>query len=295
MIDQTDYIPPLSLNYNWGDSDKNLYERDFANPYSKIILPLAIDQIENEEIIIGQRLPKILDIGCGFAPLALGYKIFLEKLNSLTLFKNTKCEPDEILYLGIDIRFDAIDWLKKAYSADNKFVFYHHEANQSLDYVGDFESDKKVNKTATSAKSNGNECHFSLPVPYISDFQWSSSVFTHLTPQAVINALQFIYSSLAPGGVSINTWLIADTQSCLAMSTGKADRKLEIDKGEFLTYSEKNPLLCTAYKLDFIKKSYRRAGLQIQSIEKGSWRGSGLENQYDHYQDVIVARRLNKY
>jgi SAM-dependent methyltransferase len=292
MIDQSLFIPPLSLNYNWSDTDKTLYEQEFAASYSKRILPLAIEQIENEEIASGQRLPRILDIGCGFAPLALGYKILMDACRPWMLSENAKNNIEEILYLGIDIRSDAIMWLKSAYSCDTRFSFDLHHANASSDYVGDFEPSKKVNTTATSATSDGSECLFQLPSPYLADFQWSASVFTHLTPQAVINALQFIRSSLSPEGVSINTWLIADQQSCLAMSTGEADRKLEIDKGEFLTYSERNPLLCTAYKLDFIKKNYRQAGLEIQSIEKGSWRGCGVENQYGNYQDVIVAKRL---
>ena len=292
MIDQSLFIPPLSLNYNWGDTDKTLYEQEFAASYSKRILPLAIEQIETEDIASGQRLPKILDIGCGFAPMALGYKILMDACKPLILSDNTEDGIEEILYLGIDIRSDAIMWLKNAYSCDTRFGFYLHSANSSSDYIGDFDPEKKVNTAATSATSNGSECLFQLPVSYLADFQWSSSVFTHLTPQAAINALQFIRSSLSPEGVSINTWLIADTQSCMAMSTGEADRRLEIDKGEFLTYSEKNPLLCTAYKLDFIKKSYSQAGLEIQSIEKGSWRGCDFTNPYDHYQDVIVAKRL---
>ena len=60
----------------------------------------------------------------------------------------------------------------------------------------------------------------------------------------------------------------------------------------FFAIYERSPLLCTAYKLDFIKKSYRQTGLEIQSIEKGPWRKGGVVNQYDNSQDVIVAKRL---
>ena len=96
---------------------------------------------------------------------------------------------------------------------------------------------------------------------------------------------------MSQSAVSINTWLIVGEHSRLAMKTGIADRKLEFDCGDFLTYSKSNPLVCTAYKLPFVERCYSDAGLKILSIEKGSWRGDGMKNRFNHYQDVIISTR----
>lgn len=118
--------------------------------------------------------------------------------------------------------------------------------------------------------------------------QWSGSFFTHLTPQGASSALKFIRSSLDEGGIAVNTWLIADTQSCMAIKCEEADRYLEYDLGEFLTDSIDNPLGCTAFKKEFIERVYEEADLNIVEILLGSWRGFGETNGL-HYQDIIIA------
>ena len=76
------------------------------------------------------------------------------------------------------------------------------------------------------------------------------------------------------------------------MMAGYADRKLPITSQHFLTYSENNPLVCTAYKLDYILSAYEQAGLRVIRIDRGSWRGCGIVNKFSHYQDVIIASRV---
>jgi hypothetical protein len=73
------------------------------------------------------------------------------------------------------------------------------------------------------------------------------------------------------------------------MAIGAADRKCEIDLGSYLTYSADNPLVCTMYKLEAVKELYFKAGFKIIDILRGSWRGSNIQNQFNHYQDVVVA------
>jgi len=165
-----------------------------------------------------------------------------------------------------------------------------HESDKATDYVGEF-SRAKANTAFTRGESDGSECNYEINSKTPFDIQWSSSFFTHLTPNAVRKSLQFIKSLLSQNAVSINTWLIVDEHSRLGMQTGIADRKLEIDCGDFLTYSKSNPLVCTAYKLQFVEKCYRDAGLKILSIEKGFWRGGEGKNNFNHYQDVIISTR----
>jgi hypothetical protein len=90
----------------------------------------------------------------------------------------------------------------------------------------------------------------------------------------------------------VNTWLIIDNESAYSLAAGSADRELPFDFGDFLTYSESNPLVCTCYKIEAIERMYRESGLEIVSIDKGSWRGPAYKNGANHYQDIIISRPL---
>jgi len=279
-------IPPFSINYNAGD-DPTDYIHNFTIPYINKYLPSCISATNIQEFISGEKVPKLLDIGCGFAQMALAYKVLIKASNNLQ--NNSLTDQNNPWYVGVDIRKDAIDWLVNAYKSDNRFYFHHHSADSSVSYSGKRGNSNYISPEESSAESDGSECIYKLPLPFKSDIQWSSSLFTHLTPKATVNALKFIKDSLTPQGIAVNTWLIADTESSLAMITRQADRSLPIDKGAYLTYSKSNPLVCTSYKLQFILQAYKLAGLKIQNIRRGSWRGSGHKNDFDHYQDIIIA------
>ena len=87
------------------------------------------------------------------------------------------------------------------------------------------------------------------------------------------------------------TWLILDDRNRLAVDNGKADRKLPYEINNIFTYSELNPLVCTAYRLNDLLKIYHLSGHEIINIEFGSWSGIGRNNQLT-YQDVVISRRV---
>jgi SAM-dependent methyltransferase len=276
-------IPPLAINYNTAETSAQEYTEKFASEYLGNFLPRCLEVLEGQ-FMLG-AVPRILDIGCCLGPMAFAYAALREAVRPL------KANATKGLgYVGIDIRADAVSWLRQAYQDQPDCLFHLHEAAKSADYVGDFGADRK-NTATTWAQSDGTECDFRLPMSFMADLQWSSSFFTHLTPQAVEHALAFVASSLSPEGRAVNTWLIVDTHSCLALASGAADRQLPVDAGHYLTYSKENPLVCTAYKLPFIVDAYARAGLQIVSIERGHWRGGTTRNLFGHYQDVIISRK----
>ncbi|MDX2019980.1 MAG: class I SAM-dependent methyltransferase [Deltaproteobacteria bacterium] len=277
-------IPPLSINYNTAETNEAAYKEEFASDYLGNFLPRCLEVLDGQ-FLLGP-VPRILDIGCGLGPMAFAYAALREAVRPLQ--SNVS---NELGYVGIDIRTDAIAWLRQAYHQRPECLFHLHEAAKSADYVGNFGADRK-NTATTWAQSDGTECDFRLPVSFTADLQWSSSFFTHLTPQAVEHALAFVASSLSPHGRAVNTWLIVDAHSCLALASGAADRQLPVDAGQYLTYSRENPLVCTAYKLPFIMEAHARAGLQIVSIERGHWRGGQTRNLFGHYQDVIVSRKI---
>lgn len=266
--------PPLKKNWNWGKGRSD-YIKHFSSYFIEYIFPYLLKSANDHGVSLKKL--SILDIGCGWAPLAIPFVI-----NNQVSLSN---EDVGNRYLGIDIRKDAIEWLRCAYSKYNNVSFQLHTAAIEADYIG-----AEHKKTKTLAESDGLEAKFSIPNDFCANIQWSSSVFTHLTPQACTQALFSIKENCLSSGIQINTWLIVDDESRYSLAAGIADRELPFDCGDFLTYSEMNPLICTAYKLEAIERIYRNSGLEIIKIDRGSWRGPTYQNNAKHYQDIIISR-----
>jgi len=279
-------LPNKKINYNFFQNSLENYEEKFLNQYLYYILPLCLENIK----IYNLNFPKILDIGCGFAPMGLAAKIFR------SLWLNEKKIQDkefDYSYVGIDIRKDAIEYNKINYKKYPENYFLLHEASTNVDYIGDYAkfSNNASNIQTTSQISNGDETNYKIPFVYKADIQCSVSMFTHITPSALSNVVKFIYETLSDEGVTFNTCHIIDPESLFLMKTGLSDRYLEYDFGTFMSYSEKNPLLNTAYKIDYINEIYKNNGLKIINIIKGNWRnikkkGDGID------QDIIIAKKI---
>jgi hypothetical protein len=265
-------IPPRKMNYNWSGSKIN-YQRDFLGFYALNVFPYFLSK--TNELQVSTKDVTLLDIGCGWGPAAAAFAIYSEAMKGLGNFN----------YLGIDIREDAIGWLKKAYADYPHIQFQHHSAEANVDYIGE-----GAIKNKTIASSTGIEAKFNFAKGFQHNWQWSSSVFTHLTPEGCREALRSIRQSCSTISMQLNTWLIIDEQSRYSLATGTADRVLPYDSGDFLTYSEKNPLVCTCYKMEVIERLYSEAGLEIVQIDRGSWRGPNYKNSAQHYQDIVISR-----
>lgn len=266
--------PPQKKNWNWGKGEGE-YVKQFSSNFIKSIFPYLLRN--TRELGVSSDEISLLDIGCGWAPMAIPFVIYESAIG--------RSRENQIGYLGIDIREDAISWLIRAYE-DYPFVnFLCHQANKEVDYIEAQQIQSKTNST-----SEGEEANFSFPSGFVHNVQWSSSVFTHLTPQACTQALKSIRGSCAQNSMQANTWLIIDNESKYALTAEIADRKLPVDCGDFLTYSGQNPLLCTAYKIEMIEKMYAEVGLEIVRIDRGAWRGVTYKNEANHYQDIVISR-----
>jgi len=254
--------PPYEMNYNFG-ADADSYERDFGVKERDVILP-SIMKLAG----LRQGVDKLafLDLGCGWGPMAYAFSVLTEGVPG--------CR-----YLGVDIRKDAIDWLTAAYAKVENIEYLHHAADHKVDYIS---------SGGTLLESSGDEGGYAVPEKAF-DLQWSHSLFTHLTPQACHQALNSISRSLSQGGVAINTWLIIDDHSMQSLRDGVADRQLPFDFGDFLTYLQDNPLMCTAYKSPAIQRFYEEAGQKITAFLPGSWRGRGISNGVT-YQDIVISQ-----
>jgi hypothetical protein len=267
--------PPDNIDWNWSRSQRRRHAKGFSERFVKFIFPYVLRNAVDHGIAPAEMV--LLDLGCGWAPMAIPFVI-----NGTVHGWN---RGDQVRYLGIDIREDAVEWLTRTY-ADYPYVrFHHHRVRNGADYVNAVQL-----HTETDAASDGAESDYAIDPGFVHNVQWSSSVFTHLTPQASSRALKFIRGCAAKTSLQVNTWLIIDDESKYALAAEIADRKLPYDFGDYLTYTKQNPLVCTAYKLEAIKRMYDEAGLEIVRIDRGAWRGPAYRNDADHYQDIVVSR-----
>lgn len=268
--------PPRGKNWNFANSEKE-YSKQFSANFIEYSFPYLLRNARELGVSLDELT--LLDVGCGWAPMAVPYVLYEGE--------NRVDRPVPVGYLGIDIRQDAIDWLTRTYAKYSFVKFLLHETVKEADYIS-----AQQNQVNTFAASEGGETAFKIPEHFTHNVQWSSSVFTHLTPQACLQALKSIRRSCKDISLQVNTWLVIDKESKYSLATGIADRELPFDCGDFLTYSKSNPLICTAYKIEAIEEMYLDAGLEIVRIDRGSWRGPFHKNDAHHYQDIIVSRPL---
>jgi len=216
-----------------------------------------------------------LDFGCGFGTLA-------------TALINYGHDTGK--YFGYDTNLRAIDYCSSAFARVPHFNFYCPLVERTTNYVTNrryanarnaFDNHKVASPSRTSLKRLlGGEvltCQFSL------------SVFTHMWPEDAINSLRSFSEFTSKDTVFINTWLIVDDFARDAVQSGRADRELPIEVGGILTYSNANPLLCTAYPLELLHDVYYKAGHKIEQIGYGSWAG---RNNGVTYQDIVVSKLI---
>ena len=264
--------PEEKTNWNFSRLSGDTYS-NYLESYLKYYLPLCLGELRKQDP--NYKHIKVFDFGCGFGPMA--YATYL--------LSNAVETPVE--YLGLDIRKDAIEWLSTRYKNVNSHSFIHNDVPAEYDYI----SAGQLGRPTFSTSEKGVEGQFSTGSPH--NIQWSSSVFTHMTSQGALNALESIAASASQKSVQINSWLIVDDISLLGMHIGTADRRLPIDMGDFLTNNASSPLECTAFKQNTIFDLYQRAGLEIIDIEYGGWRNKSNPNtKTHHYQDLIISRKM---
>jgi SAM-dependent methyltransferase len=279
-------IPPRRINSN---HDRTLNDQQyidtFSEPYQSRYLSWILRQYYK---FCFAKMPSngsvsILDLGCGWAPLAHAIATLSARHQSYSSLS--------LGYTGVDIKAENIDFLSHAYAGMPEFKFYLQATQEQVDYIGEYRHDNGINDARTSSQSSGVESDYSFLHRDSYDIQWSNSLITHLTPSAVDLCLNSIARCLKPGGISINCLLLLDPTAVNAMALGLADRDLRLDMGSYFTYSRDNPLLCTGYKPEFLLQRYTAHGLNILDIQYGHWRGDGSSNDIDNYIDIIVAQK----
>jgi hypothetical protein len=262
-------IPKPSINQNQIPTSKIAeYVSEYLNLHTSVYPFISsIAQLHEKSVT--------LDFGCGFGTLAAAYKL-----------DDSKCGN----YYGYDTNPQAVKFCRDAYSEEDRFAFFGPEIDSTTNYV----TNKRI-ATANDAFSKRKKAYPSsediakLLGSKLFNCQFSLSVFTHMWPEDAIETFRVFREFSAKDATFINSWLILDDVAISNINQGKADRNLPIEVGGIHTYSQLNPLVCTAYPIEKLHNVYSEAGHVITDIRFGSW--SGRENGVT-YQDIVISKQI---
>jgi SAM-dependent methyltransferase len=264
-------IPPPSLNFN---QDTASSIEDYKAAYFEAAREKELPFLAS----VAHLNPKCstLDYGCGLGRLAAAFADSENRFGS---------------YFGWEPEPQALRWLQSAYENSLGFRFDGTQLINNMNYVTNrgnystveenFESRSEAVPSVTDLLRLMNGVKFNL--------QFSSSVFTHMWSSDIALTLKSFNDVASDNALFVNTWLIVDLYAQTSLDRGEADRILPIEINGALTYSQSNPLVCTAYRQKDVERMYRESGHQILEILYGSW--SGRSNGVT-YQDIVVSKRI---
>jgi SAM-dependent methyltransferase len=193
---------------------------------------------------------RVLDIGCGIGRMARVLVPVLRPPGS---------------YDGFDVAAAGIEWCRGRYrGTPAPFRFEHADLHNSI-YNPDGRGDPRDYRFPYS------DGQFDLAV--------ATSVYTHLRPDAADNYLAEAARVLASGGRLFATWfLFDDPQHPPPQFTRHGDAAVA-DPGA--------PEAAIAYPEAWLRERLAAAGLALDAIRPGTWRGGSGAT----FQDVVIAHR----
>jgi hypothetical protein len=105
---------------------------------------------------------------------------------------------------------------------------------------------------------------------------FSNSLFTHLVPQATERYLIEIGRVLRPGGRTMNTMFLLNTESLAALDApdSRQGPTHPFGRGIARVKDPENPEAWIAFDEGFMRRLHRRAGLRIEEpVRYGKWSG----------------------
>jgi SAM-dependent methyltransferase len=199
----------------------------------------------------------VLEVGCGLGRIGHAVAAFLRPSGH---------------YEGFDVSREAIEWCAREITTRYPWARFTHCDVFNGTY----------NPSGTIAPGE-----FRFPYPDSSfDVQVSTSVLTHLLPDAVAHFALEIARTLRPEGLAVNTFFL--------WSEPPADRGLlaktfPFEAEGYRTMSRLEPEKGIAYDRAHAIEMLERAGLEVIDVLRGTWADPGSASW--NYQDVVVARK----
>lgn len=217
---------------------------------------------ELANLVIDRGLPRtgtVLDVGSGYGRLAIG-------LRNSTDFDGS--------YIGFDILRKHVRWCRRTLTPlAGSYRFRHVDLRNA-----------RYNPAGTV-----DPLSFRFPagigtIDAIALF----SIFTHLYRADIEHYLREFRRVLKPGGVAITTWFLYDEQRLPAIFSASSQFAMTHELDEHTRYfNPDDPLHAIAYDEAFVRRLAAEAGLEVASIDRGTWAGeAGLS-----FQDLVVLRR----
>lgn len=244
MIDDL-LTPPPELDYGIRVDKYREIAEEFSR-HCRELTPLTPDS-------------RILDIGCGFAPLAAGLVGFLSSAGS---------------YTGIDAVANGVKWAARTITPRYpNFRFTRIDVyNQTYHRSG------QLDPRSFRFPFTDNEF----------DLVYLRSVFTHMPPAELDHYLSEIRRLMRPRGWSLITYFLLNDESIRLMPGDRAFINFSCDYGDYRKH-DPGPSGTFAYPEQNILRLYRKHRLTISGpIHYGYWCGceGGLSSQ-----DIIVATK----
>jgi SAM-dependent methyltransferase len=201
---------------------------------------------------------RVLDVGCGLGRLARPIVDYLERGE----------------YDGIDIVRSSIDWCTENYSPYPNFRFHHAD----------------IYSTYYNPQSKTAARDYTFPFSNRRfDFQWSTSLFTHMLPSEIDRYLSEIGRTLKKGGRCWNTFLLLDKEASELQQISDPKRMhLKVRRSGYRLLDAQVPEKLIAIDQAIVEELYRKNGLQIIDIRYGRWSGRKGNIRYG-FQDCVIA------
>lgn len=202
----------------------------------------------------------VLDVGCGLGRLARPLVGFLQGE-----------------YHGVDACRSSIDWCRENYSFVPNFHFHPVDVYSTT-----------YNKTAGI---NASKYKFPFQDDYF-DFQWSTSLFTHMLINEFENYIFEMARVIKPGAHCWNTFLLLDSfaEAAAAKLNDRSRWYLPVRVEGGRVRSVEDTALQVALDEERVLSLYRKAGLEVVEVRYGPWSGR-TENVRAGGQDVVIARK----
>jgi len=203
-----------------------------------------------------RRSDRVLDVGCGMGRIAWPLSHHLGRRGR---------------YVGFDVVLKYVAWCQEQLGLDpDRFFFCYYP----------------LHSTAYSEGGAVAPEHFEFPwEPGLFTLAIATSLFTHLMPEAAEHYLTQIRRVLKGGGRVFASFFLVDPDSQAVIEAGST----------YPTFTERHdwgwlhdpavPEDGVAFDREWLLSRFERAGLHVQSVHPGTWRGPTQR----YYQDVIVA------
>ncbi|MGH7512092.1 MAG: class I SAM-dependent methyltransferase [Gemmatimonadales bacterium] len=206
----------------------------------------------------------VLDVGCGVGRMAVALAGYLDP---------------GAKYRGFDIVPEGIEWCQKAITPRHPRFEFQHADIYNEEY-----------------NPNGALRAADFGFPYADgafDFVFLTSVFTHMLPDDVRHYMAEIRRVLRPGGRSLITWFVLDSEGRKRIEAGATSplRRFCKDQVGYWVVDGQTPEAAVAYDEVDVRTAYADAGLTIKDpIIYGGWSGRP-DSKSNHSQDIVFARR----